>query len=250
MNLLDINTKIEANLKQIEFYHSLYQKLQNKFSFLVIIYTFICFYIIEIIKYPFKSDFQLYDLIYILVLCAFLFAFYLSLKETYELIKPIEVAYVNQPKHFYIKTLENYKLKLKTEDEDILNEYLKVSYLNEMEQVLENNINVYQNKNSSFYKAFKKIFWALILYVILSSFVLIQKKENNNKIEIENYKEILTYIKENKMADEKKIDKPKVDPKMVIETKPVMVKESVTLNMEKKDSNSEKVINKKGSTDN
>lgn len=234
MNLLDINTKIETNLKQIEFYHSLYQKLQNKFSFLVIIYSFICFYLIEIIKYPFKTNIYYYDFIYIGVLLFFLIFLGLSLKATYELIKPIDVAYINEPKHFYLKTLEEYKVQLATEDEEILNEYLKVTYLNEIEQVLENNRNVYRNKNSCFYKTFKKIFWSLTLYVVLSSFVIIQKKEEKSKIEIENYKEIITFLKENKMAEDKKNENPKVDPKLVIKTTPIMVKESVTLNKETK----------------
>jgi fucose 4-O-acetylase-like acetyltransferase len=245
MNFLDINTKIDNNLKQIEFYHSLYQKLQNKFSFLVIIYTFICFYFIEIIKYPFKSKLDFYDIIYIYVLLLFLVILLLSLKKTYELIKPIEVAYINQPKHFYVNTLMDYKEKLKTEDEETLNEYLKVTYLTEIEQVLENNINIYQNKNNSFYQAFKKIFSALILYVILSSVVIVQKKEEKNSLEIKNYKEIITYLKENKMAEEKQNEKPKVDPKLVIKTTPVMVKESVTLNMQTKNTGSEKALIKK-----
>lgn len=240
MNFLDINTKIETNLKQIEFYHSLYQKIQNKFSFLVIIYSFIFFYLVEIVKYPFKSDYQIYDYFYLILTIIFLVTLFLSIKETYELIKPIEVAYLNQPKHFYLKTLEEYKTKLKTEDEKTLNEYLKVSYLNEIEEVLENNINVYQNKNSSFYKTFKKIFWSLILYVTLSSFVIIQKKEEKNKIEIENYKEIVNFLKENKMAEDKKNETPKVDPKLVIKTTPVMVKESITLNMQTKNSTTAK----------
>ena len=47
------------------------------------------------------------------------------------------------------------------------------------------------------------------------------------------------------MAEEKQNEKPKVDPKLVIKTTPVMVKESVTLNMQTKNTGSEKAPIKK-----
>lgn len=241
MNFLEINTKIEINLKQIEFYHSLYQKNQNKFSFLVIIYSFICFYLIEIIKYPFKDELQILDFAYIVALIVFLWILCLSLRCTFQLIKPIEVAYLNQPKYFYKQILEDYKLKLQTQDEDVLNEYLKVTYLTEIEEVLDNNITVYQTKSTAFYNTFKKVFWLLIMYIALSSFVIIQKRDDKNIIEIENYKEIIKHINKTKMAEEKsKDEKPKVDPNLVIKTSPKMINESITLNMERRDTTSTK----------
>ena len=39
-NFLDIDDKIDANQKALEFYHINYQKIQSKISFLVILYSF------------------------------------------------------------------------------------------------------------------------------------------------------------------------------------------------------------------
>ena len=61
MDFNNIDSKIEINLKRIDFYHNLYQRNQNKFSFLIIIYSFICFYILEIIKYPFREKYEVQD---------------------------------------------------------------------------------------------------------------------------------------------------------------------------------------------
>lgn len=193
MNLTDINYKIEINLKQIEFYQSLYQKNQNKTSFLIIVFSFIGLYIIEILKYPFKNQ---CDISFILFEIAFLILLFISLYKTYCLINPVAVSYLNQPKFFYNDVLTEYKLKLNTDDNELLNEYLRITYLNEIEDVLENNIKVYRKKSDDFTKAFKILLPTLILYLILTSFVMIKKKEELNNISLQNYKEIINYIKD------------------------------------------------------
>ena len=236
MDFNNIDNKIEANLKQIEFYQNLYQRNQNKFSFLVLIYSFICFYIIELLKYPFKKNYEFQDFLYVALLFLFLFLLYKSLCKTYSLIKPINVAYLNQPKFFYVEILSQYKEKLKTDNDELLNEYVKTTYLNETEIVLENNIVVFKNKSQTFYENFEYILKCFLLYIFLSSFVIIQKKEDKTEIELKNYKEIINYKNSIKMSNEK----PKVDPKLVITTTPVMIKESINMKMEKKDSTSQK----------
>ncbi|WP_291143400.1 hypothetical protein [Flavobacterium sp. UBA7680] len=237
MNLLDTNTKIENNLKQIEFYQSLYQKIQSKFSFLIVVYSFIGLYIVEIIKFPFRK----FDYTYVIFSIIFIITLAISLYRTYCLVQPENVSYLNEPKYFYNDILNDYQEKLRTDDEEILNEYLKVTYLLELEDVLENNTKVYRKKSNDFYKVFKVLIPTLILYLGLSSFVIIQKKEEQNSISIQNYKEILNYIIEKNMSEDKKpadkkVEKPKIDLKMVIKTAPIVVKESVMLNKHISDS--------------
>lgn len=240
MNFNNIDSKIEINLKRIDFYHNLYQRNQNKFSFLIIIYSFICFYILEIIKYPFREKYEAQDCFYVLFLLVFIFYLYKSISKTYFLVKPVEIAYLNQPKYFYNEVKEMYKKELKIKGKKLLNEYIKHSYLKETESVLENNVEVYNTKSQIFYDNFKNILICLILYVFLASYVIIQNKKQSTSFELQNFKEIINYKDSIIMA---KTEKPKVDPKMVITTKPVMVKESVNMNMQKKENVNKKINN-------
>jgi len=235
LNLIDINTKIEINLKQIEFYHSLNQKNQNKTSFLIVIFSFIGIYTIEIIKFPFKND---CDYSFIIVVIIYFIMVIISLVQTYCLIKPIKVSYMNQPKHFYNDVLDQYKLNLQTDDDEILNEYLKATYLLETEKVLENNINVYRKKSNDFSRAFKVLLPTIILYLGLAIFVIVKNKEDQNNLTIQNYKEIINYI--DKKMEKKPVQKPKIDPTMVIKTKPIVVKESVMMGKVIKDNKEKK----------
>lgn len=231
MNIFDLNSKIESNLKQLDFYYDLYSKLQSKFSFLVVIYSFICVYLIELFKYAIGIEFNFTGVLFILLFVYFLIILIISTKRTYDFLKPIEISYLNQPKFFYNDIFEKYKILLKTEDEPTLNEYVNTTYLQESEKALENNISAYKEKSHQFYLNFTLILQSLIIYIILSSFVIFEKRNQNNQIELQNYKEVINYLKENKMAEQK----PKVDPKMVIKTQPITVKQSGSLSAQTKD---------------
>jgi hypothetical protein len=229
-NYLDIDTQIDLNLKQIEFYHSMYEKNQNKFSFLVIIYSFICFYLLELTKYVYKLPNSLQDYIYLAAFICLIYFLFKCINKTYSLLKPIEIAYLNQPQFFYKELFHMYQQKLIPQDEAIINEYIKASYLEETETVLSHNISVYQKKSKNFYDVFKTLFITFIIYIFLASYVFIQKKDEKPTVVIENYKEIFNY-KDSIMS---KTEKPKVDPSQVIRTQPVMIKESINLNAERK----------------
>jgi len=145
---------------------------------------------------------------------------------------------MNQPKHFYNDVLDQYKLNLQTDDDEILNEYLKATYLLETEKVLENNINVYRKKSNDFSRAFKVLLPTIILYLGLAIFVIVKNKEDQNNLTIQNYKEIINYI--DKKMEKKPVQKPKIDPTMVIKTKPIVVKESVMMGKVIKDNKEKK----------
>jgi hypothetical protein len=239
-NFLDIDDKIEANQKALEFYHINYQKIQSKISFLVILYSLISIYIIQILKFPFdkfKEIDSITFIVYIILLLSFLYFFIESIYNTFQIIKPAEVFYANSPNYFYDDIKNQYKDLLKTDDEVILNAYIKQSYLKELEITLEKNIALYDNKGRYFYNTFVKLLPALIFYVLCSGIVIFNN-DNKNEIYIKNYQEIIkfsdsinTIKKTLKMADEKPKQTPaketvKVDPSKVIQTQPRAVKES------------------------
>jgi len=239
-NFLDIDEKIEANCKALDFYYNNYQKTQSKLSLLVLLYSIISIYIVQILKFPFDKfkevDCSIF-IIYLILLLCFLYLFIASIYNTFNILKPEDVAYLNNPNYFYVDIKKQYEESLETDDEDVLNAYLKETYLNELEIALTKNIELYTTKSRYFYNAFTKLLPALILYVLCSGIVIFNTDEKT-EIEIKNYKEIIKYsdtIKTSKnsliMADDKPKQTPtkdtiKIDPARVIKTQPIVVKES------------------------
>jgi hypothetical protein len=194
-NFLDIDEQIEANIKALEFYYNNYQKAQNKLSLLVLIYTIISVYIVQLIKFPFDKSIKtecIIFIVFIILMLAFLSLLVLSVYHTFQMLKPENVAYLNNPKYFYNDVKKEYQKSLETTKKDIINAYLKVSYLNELENALEQNINLYETKSRHFYNAFIKLLPALIIYILCSGIVIFNSEEDK-EIKIKKYKEIIQY---------------------------------------------------------
>ncbi|WPO89882.1 hypothetical protein [Chryseobacterium sp. HR92] len=226
MKIFDVESKIEVNNKQLEFYYEMYDKLETKFSFLVVIYSFMFIYMIELFKYFIDADITLTNAVFIILFIVFLVFLGTSLHYTYLLQKPVDIHYLNEPNHFYIDKLNEYKTKLNyndelnSDDEYILNEYVNLTYLDEQEIALSKNIKAYRKKRGLYYKNFNIILLCLVLYVFISSFVIFEKRKENTSFDLKNYKEVINYLNSKKMSE-----KPKVDPKMVIPGNPVAVKQ-------------------------
>ncbi|WP_430827282.1 hypothetical protein [Chryseobacterium indologenes] len=226
MKIFDVESKIEANNKELKFYYEMYDKLESKFSFLVVIYSFMFIYMIELFKYFIDADFTLVNAVFIFLFIVFLILLGTSFRYTYLLQRPEYIHYLNEPNHFYIDKLDEYKTilncgdDLTDDDEYLLNEYVNLTYLNEQEIALSKNIKQYIKKRGLYFKNFNLILSCLALYVFISSFVIFEKRKENTSFDLKNYKEIINYLNSKKMSD-----KPKVDPKMVIPGNPIAVKQ-------------------------
>ena len=227
MKIFDLESKIESNNKQLEFYYESYDKLDNKFSFLILLYSFLFVYIVELFKFLCDFKFSLFYFVFSVLFILFLGFLVASIRFTYMLQRPVEIFYTDEPKYYYTTLLDEYKLLLNigddisVENEELLNEYINLTYLGEQESALSNNIVAYRDKRKYFYYNFNCMLITLVLYVITSSFVIFEKRNQNTQFEIQNYKEIINYLKTIKMAE-----KPKVDPKMIIVKQPIAVKQS------------------------
>ena len=192
-NFLDIDTQIEENEKFLAFYYENYKKTLDKFNLLIVIYSVVFVFFIQVMKFPCEKykDVNLLYVCYILLIVTFLVLLGISLFNSYFLLKPLDVAYMNEPKSFYKDTYQQYKILLGTEDENIINEYIKSSYLNELEVSVTNNRKLFEDKGGYYYKAFVNLLRALLPYVIcigIVNFYPVDAKPS--KTEIINYKEI------------------------------------------------------------
>lgn len=247
-DFLDIDEQIERNEKALNFFYSNYQKTQSKLTILIIIYSLIAVYLIQVVKYPiegFQSNLLL-TFTFIPFFLGFLFYLVKSLLSTYFLLNPIDVAYIHHPKVFYNDIRERYEKELETNDENTLNAYVKATYLQELEKAVTKNSNLFENKGKHYFKAFTRGLIALMLYLICVGFVVF-KSDKPNEVLIKNF-DCVTSVKpkcktknkcymssENKNKQETNKEKVKVDPKKVIKTEPKLIKENFSKD-EKKDS--------------
>lgn len=240
-NFLDIDEQIELNNKVLNFYYSSYQRTQSKMSILVLIYSVIAIYILQVIKYPFETYNGLNwisIIIYSTILIGFLVLLSISIRNTYLLLNPIDVAYLHNPEHYYTNIKSQYEESLNTNDEEILNAYIKATYLSEMEKAVKHNSYIFEIKSKYFNSAFKSALAAILAYLLCTGFIIF-KDEKPKNFNINNYKEIITEINAQKsikfkskiMSDKKESTKQdsgkfKVDPDKVIKTQPKMIREN------------------------
>jgi len=141
-DFLDIDEKIERNETYLKFYYSNYQRTQGKITVLTLIYSVIAIYLIQVLKYPFNawSDSAWYVFsLFLIFLGAFLFFLIQSIFNTYKLLETVRVAYMDFPKVFYDDIRKEYEQSLNTTNQSVLNEYVKHTYLSELEFAVERN---------------------------------------------------------------------------------------------------------------
>ncbi|MBK7818305.1 MAG: hypothetical protein IPJ60_12770 [Sphingobacteriaceae bacterium] len=154
-------------------------------------------YLIQIFKFPFENIKALIFLplvFYSIFLAFFLFNIITSIYNAYLILKPVDVAYINEPRFFYEKIKKQYETALATTNTAVLNEYIKATYLKELESAIEANSALYKEKSRYYYNAFTKGLLALVFYIFCSSFVILFAKNGIEKIEISNVKEIINKV--------------------------------------------------------
>ncbi len=192
-NFLEIDTQIEENEKFLAFYYENYKKTLDKFNLLIVIYSVVFIFFIQVVKFPFEKykEFNFSYVLYIMLAFISLVLLGISLFNSYFLLKPLDVAYMNEPQSFYKETYQQYKDSLGTDDENVINEYVKASYLFELEVAVANNRKLVEDKAKYFHRGFINLLRALFPYVIcigIINFYPLDAKPS--KTEIINYKEI------------------------------------------------------------
>jgi DNA integrity scanning protein DisA with diadenylate cyclase activity len=111
-NLLDIDHQIELDQKVLDFYYSSYQRTWSKISILVLIYSLIAIYVLQFLKHTFDALTEsnwLLGYIYSIIILGFLVLLTISVRSSYSLLKPLEVAYLHYPKHYYTEIIAEYE---------------------------------------------------------------------------------------------------------------------------------------------
>ncbi len=171
---------IELNKKRLEQYTLAYQKVLERLTNIILIYSAITIFLLPIVQDIFLPGITHW----LLYICFLIFAilFLISIGFTIRLVIPIEVAYLEMPKKYY----EEYRLvyEAEIEDKEKIKELLKASYINELEKALENNFRVFRRKSSFFYNALMYALLSVIPYLICLGFHISKREDKIQKVRV------------------------------------------------------------------
>lgn len=174
----DLDYIIEINEQRIEQYNSAYQKVLERLTNIILIYSAIMIFLVSIIQDIFFFDIVHWFLYFCFACFAILFV--ISVVYTIKLVIPVQIAFLDTPKRYY----EDYRLIY---EQTILNNQvqvenlLKASYITELEAALNTNELVFRKKSSFYYNALMYALLAAVPYVVCIGFHVSKKDDNIQK---------------------------------------------------------------------
>lgn len=134
----------------------------------MIFYSIIGFFVVPIINLlvhdttsiPFKISFCVL-VVFVLVSVYYFIRFLI----------PVNVAYLNSPRTYYEDKRLEYE-KLHGNDDKLIDTLLKSSYIDELHQALERNINLFESKGHLFFEALRFALFSLIPFIVCAGYLL------------------------------------------------------------------------------
>ncbi len=199
ISFYDLDYIVGINEKRLEEFTSAYQKNQDKFTNVLIIYSAIAVFIIPIIQTLFfieTTRYWLYYTSFFLFLLIFLYSLFFLVK----LLIPIEVAYLIEPKTFYEKLRLEYEAEGKSKE--TTDNYLKASYINELEKAVATNNIAFKRKGLFYFRALTSSLISLLPYLVCLAFHFSIRNDNIQKVEIVNTPKSINFNKNNRMPQD------------------------------------------------
>ncbi|MGZ3911522.1 MAG: hypothetical protein ACXVBR_15625 [Flavisolibacter sp.] len=240
----DLDYIIEINEQRLEQYTSAYQKVLERLTNIILIYSAITIFLVPVLQDIFFFEIKSWCL----NICfgVFLILFVISIIFTIKLVIPVEVAYLEIPKRYY----QDYRLTYERhfQNQQQIEMLLKASYINELETALDTNEKVFRRKSSFYYNALMYALLCSLPYIICLGFHLSKNDDKVQKVDFINpeINRILHKI-DSMSKDSNKTGKPNsngsmptttklpgVDTNQVISSLPKLVKENSQFSSTKK----------------
>jgi hypothetical protein len=228
----DLDYIIEINEKRIDQYTEAYQKVLERLTNIIIIYSAITIFLIPVIQDIFLCEGK-----WFLRACFFSFAilFVTSIVFTIRLIIPVDVAYLNAPQRYYDEYRLQYE-QLHNNNQIAVENLLKASYINELEINLREKTLVFRRKSSFYYNALMYSLLSVIPYLFCFGSYVAKKEDHVQKVEIINQEKISKLHSNPDMADSTNTNSstttstitnlPGVNNAQVIPSSPIYIKEN------------------------
>ncbi len=225
---------IEVSEQRLDQYTSAYQKVLEKLTHLILIYSAIAIFLIPLIQDT--ALFKILNPIFIIFLVIFLLLLIISVYFTVRLLIPVEVAYLSFPRRYY----EEFRLELEktNDDKTKIKDLLKGSYIGELQTAIEINERIFRTKSRLFYNAIRFALFSVLPYLVCLSFHISRKEENVQKVQVVNNKILRNFMERDTMQQHDKhtttststtsqtTQLPGIDNSQVIVSTPNIIKEN------------------------
>jgi hypothetical protein len=250
----DLDYIIQINEDRLEQYTTAYQKVLERLTHIILVYSGISIFLIPLIQ-----DGALYKIKYVFftfALFVFLLLLLVSLIFTIRLILPVQIAYLSEPRKYY----KEYRLEYEKyyQDQDQIKNLLKASYIKELQIALETNQLLFRRKGAFYYNALVYGLLSIIPFLICLGFhvsfqedkiqkVHIVKTEINRNFNMSDLK-LMSNLNDKtttKNTTSKFTELPGIVDEQVIPSEPDLIKENSQYVSNKKDKHKTAKIKKK-----
>ena len=177
----DLDYIIEINEKRLAEYTGLYQKSFERLTNIILIYSALGIFLVPLTQHVIAADIT--GAWFYVFFSVFAILLIISVVYLIRLLLPVEIAYLEPPKRYYAE----YKADLEylaVENQSIVDDSLKGSYILELEDAIEVNSYAFKQKNFFFYNALLFALLAIIPYIACLGFHLSKKEDKVQKVEI------------------------------------------------------------------
>ncbi len=214
MNFENKDCQIQWNENRLKDEVERAAEINSRINFISIIYTVFAVFSVSLFKFLIENKYDS-NYIYSMLFLVFVILFGLSIANTIRLQIPKEVAFVEEPRIFYNDLKLDYISRgIPVND---INRYLEETYLLQLEHSLNKTIAKINKKSRFNFSATRFALLAIIPYSICVGLMLVNEKEQIQKIKIINIKD---------MIKNSTFPKTIIDPAKVIIREPIMIKEN------------------------
>jgi hypothetical protein len=177
----DLDYIIEINEKRLAEYTALYQKVLERLTNIILVYSALGIFLVPLTQHVMAADIK--GVWFYMAYCCFAVLLAISVLYLIRLLLPIDIAYLDPPRKYY----NDYKADIEGLDvgnEEVVNDSLKGAYVLELENAIEINNRAFLKKSSFFYNALLFALVAIIPYIACLGFHLSKKEEKVQKVEI------------------------------------------------------------------
>jgi hypothetical protein len=169
----DLDYIISINQKRLEEYNAYLQKVLERLTNIILIYSGLGIFLVPVIQHVMNRDIR--SEIFYLIFIVFSALLIVSLIYFVRLILPVQIAYLDPPEKYYKDFRQLSELDYPG-DQIKVDQSLKGSYILELERAIDVNYQVFRRKSSFFYNALLWALLAVIPFVICIVFHLTSKR--------------------------------------------------------------------------
>ena len=168
----DLDYIIDISEKRLAEYTVLYQKVLERLTNVILIYSALGIFLIPLVQHAIAADIK--GVVYYLFFLLFIGLLLASIVYFIKLLLPAGIAYLDPPNKYY-GTFREQLEGVYAQDKDTVDESLKASYIVDLEEAIQVNGDTFKRKNSFFNNALVFALLAVVPYIVCLGFHLSKK---------------------------------------------------------------------------